>query len=78
MDIKIIKSKQIPSGFSMSTIYSFRSIENKHDVYRCKGCMKTFCEFLREDVVKKISFKKKRAAGIICKCKNLLYLSRKN
>ena len=25
-------SEQIPSGFSMSTISSFRSIENKHDV----------------------------------------------
>ena len=24
-------SKHIPSGFSMSTISSFRSIENKHD-----------------------------------------------
>ena len=29
-------SKHIPSGFSMSTISSFRSIENKHDVYRGK------------------------------------------
>ena len=27
-------SEHIPSGFSMSTISSFRSIENKHDVYR--------------------------------------------
>ena len=26
-------SKHIPSGFSISTIYSSRSIENKHDVY---------------------------------------------
>ena len=26
-------SKHIPSGFSMSTISSFRSIENKHGVY---------------------------------------------
>ena len=25
-------NKHIPSGFSMSTISSFRSIENKHDV----------------------------------------------
>ena len=32
----------IPSGFSMSTISSFRSIENKHDVYRGKDCMKKF------------------------------------
>ena len=27
-------SKHIPSGVSISTIGSFRSIENKHDVYR--------------------------------------------
>ena len=27
-------SKRIPSGFSMSTISLFRSIENNHDVYR--------------------------------------------
>ena len=29
-------SEHIPSGFSMSTISSFRSIENKPDVYRVK------------------------------------------
>ena len=33
-------SKQIPSGFSMPTISSFRSIENKHDIYKDKECMK--------------------------------------
>ena len=33
-------SKHIPSGFSKSTISSFGSIENKHDVYRGKDCMK--------------------------------------
>ena len=33
-------SKQIPSGFSMPTISSFRSIENKHDIYKDKDCMK--------------------------------------
>ena len=38
-------SKHIPSGFSMSTIFSFGSTENKHDVYRGKDCMKNFCEF---------------------------------
>ena len=41
-------SKHIPSGFSMSTISSFRSVQNKHDVYRDKDCLKRFCEFLRE------------------------------
>ena len=29
-------SEPIPSGFSMSTATSFRSIENKHGVYRGK------------------------------------------
>ena len=29
-------SKDIPSGFSMSTISSFRSTQNKHDIYRGK------------------------------------------
>ena len=36
----------------MSAISSFRSIENKHDVYRGKDCMKKFCEFLREHAMK--------------------------
>ena len=40
-------SEHIPSGFSMYAISSFRSIENKHDVYRGKDCMKKFCESLR-------------------------------
>ena len=52
-------SKHIPSGFSLSTISSFRSIENKDDVYRGKDCMKKFCEFLREHAMKIINFKKK-------------------
>ena len=41
-------SKHTSSGFSLSTICSFRSIENKHDVYRGKDCIKKFCEFLRK------------------------------
>ena len=35
-------SEHVPSGFSMSTISSFRCIKNKHDVYRGKYCMKKF------------------------------------
>ena len=31
-------SKHISSGFSMSTISSFRSVVNKHNVYRRKDC----------------------------------------
>ena len=53
-------SKHIPSGFLMPTASSFRSIENKHDVYRRKTCMKMFSEFLREHAIKIINFKKKK------------------
>ena len=44
----------------MSTMSSFRSIENQHDVYRGKDCMKKFCESFREYTMKKINFKKKK------------------
>ena len=44
----------------MSTISSFRSIENKHDVYRVEDCMKIFSEPLREHAMKIIKFKKKK------------------
>ena len=44
----------------MSTISSVKSIENKHDVYRDKDCMKKFCESLRQHAMKIINFKKKK------------------
>ena len=53
-------SKHIPSGFSMSTISSFRSTENKHDVYRGKDCMKRFSEFFREHTMKTINSKEEK------------------
>ena len=40
-------SEHIPSGFSMSTILSFKSIENEHDVYRGKDCMKKVLRILK-------------------------------
>ena len=46
--------------YSASKIPSFRSIENKHDLYRGKDCMKKFREFLREHTMKIINFKKKK------------------
>ena len=52
--------KHIPSCYSMSTILSFKSMKNKHDVHRGKDCMKKFCEFLRERVRKISNFKKKK------------------
>ena len=44
----------------MSTILSFKKIENQHDVYRGRDCMKTFCESLSEHTMKMINFKKKK------------------
>ena len=49
----------------MSMILSFKSIENKHDVYRGKVCMKKFCESLREHIMRIINFKKKTMKLII-------------
>ena len=49
-------SEHIPSGFSISTISSFRGIGNKHDVCRGLYCMKKNCEFLREHAMKIINF----------------------
>ena len=77
-------SKHIPSGFSMSTISSFKSIENKHHVYKGKDSIKKICESLREHRMKIINFKKKERKLLTKgqkesygKCKNLLYLYRK-
>ena len=44
----------------MSTISSFKSIENKHDVHRDKDYMKKFCKSLREHAMKIINSKKKK------------------
>ena len=44
----------------MSTISSFKSIENDYDVCRGKDCMKKFCKSLRENAMKMNNFKKKK------------------
>ena len=75
--------EHIISGFSMSSISSLKIIENRHDVYRSKDCMRKFCESLREHSMKIINCKKKRwshrqnNSRNHMKKKNLLYLSRK-
>ena len=50
-------SGHILSGFSIS---SFRSIENKHDVYRGIESMKKISECLREHPIEIINFNKKK------------------
>ena len=44
----------------MSKTSSFKSIENKHGIYKYKDFMKKFCEYLREHAIERISFKKKK------------------
>ena len=41
-------SEHIPCGYSMSTIWVFNNIENKHSLYRGKDYMKRVYESLRE------------------------------
>ena len=43
----------------MYTMSSFKRIENKHDVYRGRGCMENFCLSLEVHAIEMINFKKK-------------------
>ena len=52
--------EHIPSAFLILTISLFKSIKNKHDVYKRKDCMKKFCKSLGEHASKIIDFKKKQ------------------
>ena len=52
--------EHILSCFSMSKISSFKSMENKYDVYRANDCMKRFCESLKEHTMEIITFKRKK------------------
>ena len=54
---KVGYSKHISSGFSKSMISSFKSIENKHDVFRGKDCMKKLCESLGDHTMEIINSK---------------------
>ena len=64
--------KHILSGFSMSTILSFKDIENKHDVYRGKDFMKNFWECLKKHARKIINFKKEKITKRTVKLKKKL------
>ena len=50
----------VPSGFSMSTISSFKSIENRNVVCRGIDMVKNFYESLREHAMEIINFKKEK------------------
>ena len=52
-------TEDISSRFSISTILSFKSIKNTHDVYRDEDCMKTFCKPLKDHKMETIKTLKK-------------------
>ena len=58
-DTKILEFNQ-SKVFSMSTISSFKTTENNHDVYICNECMKKFWKSLREDAMEILNFKTKK------------------
>ena len=50
----------IPCRYSMSAIWGFDQIENKHTLYCEKDCMKKFCQSLREHAKSVFDFEKKK------------------
>ena len=52
--------EHVPGGYSMSTIWAFDHIENKHTLSRGKDCMKNVCEFLRGNAKNITDFEKKK------------------
>ena len=60
-------NKHTPSGYSLFTHCSFDKTENKLDYYRGKGCMKKFCEDLREHATKTIDYEKKKMIPLTTK-----------
>ena len=54
-------AEHICCGYSMSTIWGFDPIENKHTLYHGKDCKKKFCNSLKEHAKKKkLSLKRKK------------------
>ena len=49
----------VPCGYSMSTIWAFDHIENKHTLYCEEDCMKKFSDFLRKHTKNITAFEKK-------------------
>ena len=52
--------EHISCGYSMSTIWIFDGIDNKHDVCTGEDCTKKFCGSVRECTMKMIIFEKKK------------------
>ena len=56
--------EHIPCGYSMSTIWAFDNIENKHNLYRREDCMEMFCTSLKKHARIVIDFEKKKMLSL--------------
>ena len=61
----------------MPMIWTFDSVENKHDVYRGEHCMKNLCVSLRQHAREIINFKNKKMIPLTNQ-EYKLYLNKKN
>ena len=52
--------EHIPSKYSMSMIWTFYGMENKHNIYRGENCMKNYRESLRDYAMNIFNFGKKK------------------
>ena len=52
--------EHVPCGYSMSAIWAFDHIENKHTLNRGEDCMQIFCESLTEHAKNIVDFEKKK------------------
>ena len=57
--------EHIPCRYSVSPVWAFDHIENKHTLYCGKDCMKKFCKSLRDHAKNVIDFKKKKLLTLL-------------
>ena len=58
MDVQTLQKKsattkigeQISCGYSVSTIWAFEKMKNRHTSYRAENCMRKFCNSLRQQL----------------------------
>ena len=77
--------EHISCGYSMSIIWAFNRIENRHSLYRRNGFVKDLCIFLREHAANAINFERKeidtvnrRRVKIISRFNRMLHLQQNN
>ena len=56
--------EHIRCGYSMSKILAFDHLENKHNLFRGKDCLKKFCTSLRKQAKDIIDFEKKNTSSL--------------